>query len=125
MDYNNNRVTQMKQEMEECKKRCKQKDIEIRKLRTALRMSRAAFMNCRMKSKQTKRPAIPAPPPPKTPRGSVKWERNSMGKWVPRIPSTPMTPPPLKLKRQTQMPYDPKPCSHNKKTHSKYKNVRY
>ena len=33
-----------------CKKRCKQKDIEIRKLRTALHMSRAALMSCRMKS---------------------------------------------------------------------------
>ena len=88
-------------------------------------MSRAAFMSCRMKDKERKRPAIPAPPPPKTPRGSVKWERNSMGKWVPHIPSTPMTPPPLKLKRPTQMPYHPKPCSHNKKKHSIYKNVRY
>lgn len=124
MDYST-RVSQMKQEMDACEKRCKQKDIEIRKLRTALRMSRAAFMSCRMKSKQTKPPVIPAPPPPKTPRGSVQWERNSMGKWVPHIPSTPMTPAPLKLKRPTQMPYHPTTCSHNKKKHSKYNNVRY
>jgi hypothetical protein len=127
MDDINNRVTQMKQEMDACKKKCKQKDIEIRKLRTALRMSRAAFMSCRMKSRQTKPPVKSAPPPPKTPRGSVTWERNSMGRWVPHIPSTPMTPPPkpLKIKRPTQMPYHPTTCSHNKKKHSRYKNVRY
>tara|TARA_Y100000817_G_scaffold314277_1_gene312587 strand:- start:223 stop:681 length:459 start_codon:yes stop_codon:yes gene_type:complete len=111
-------------ELEKHIKMCEEKDKEIRKLKIALQWSRAAAST---KKLTIRRPKMKAPPPPKpsfappqpptTPRGEIIWTKNSLGKWIPKMPSTPMTRPP------SQMPYDPKPCSHNKKKHHKI--VRY
>ena len=118
----------LEQELAKHIKMCEEKDKEIQKLKIALQWCRAAASTKKQTLTIRQPPSFipPAPPmpsrappaPPTTPRGEVRWTKNSNGRWVPKIPSTPMTHPP------SQMPREPVKAYRRKKRHHKYKNVR-